>query len=100
MPVLLFSCDKTVEPESEVEIITGILSSADYESFSLFAIYYGFWSISTNRDLTNCIVTVNVRVDNTIAWQETYWSMGSLTIFIFDDDDVDMGYEYRIAIAQ
>jgi len=84
----------------EIEIITGILSVADYTSYEGITLYDGFWSISINKYLTDCIVTVNVQYESESGWIEPYWIMGSLTIFIFDDHIADMGNKYRIAIAQ
>lgn len=82
-----------VGPEGEdleIEIITGILSSADYDDL-LWSIYTGI------LDLPDCVVNVRVRSD--YFWVEPNWFMGNINIYIFDDHIADMGYEYSISIA-
>jgi len=94
MPVLLFSCDKTVEPEIEIERITGILSFDEYYD-SMGSTY---WLICTNIYLPDCVVTVNVRFTESL-WSEPTWQMYDECIFIDDDSETGMGYEYLITIA-
>lgn len=59
----------------------------------------GWWTIETNFILEDYIVTVHVRKDETVLWQEPTWYFDSNNIYIKDDEYCDSGYDCLIKIA-
>lgn len=80
-----------------VGIYTGTLTPGDLKG-ELISGYY--WQLEVSGfTLSTALVTVHVRKGSSYAWETPRWSFGDGVIYIFKDN-LESGYEYRIAVAK
>lgn len=99
-----FGCEGPTGPAGKdgkdvnIDVLSGVLTSGSLiDAEGWFSIDY--WTIATNRNIENCIVSVFVRKGSGFVWERPSWFFSASYIYLYYTGDVRPGWEYRIIIA-
>lgn len=84
----------------DITILEDTLLVGDLISGDEIGSDFDFWEIDTGAPLDDALFTVHVRPGQDYTWFEPTWDFVDRYIYLYNDDMVEPGYEFRIAIVE